>query len=163
MLTLGHFYFIKDQFFIDYPDRYLMKNKEVVAGVLHHRPCFFTFLDASTGLYWMIPISSQLSKFKPIAEKKAIKYGGTCDTIVFGDVLGYEKAFLIQNMFPIIDSYVDSEYKDSRALISVEVNKILEAELITKAKKVLALQRGGGKFIFPNVIEIEQDLLRKLP
>lgn len=25
----GHFYFIEEQYFIDFPDKYLMKNKEV--------------------------------------------------------------------------------------------------------------------------------------
>jgi len=159
--TIGRFYFIKEQFFVDYPDPYLMKNKEVIRGVEHKRPCFFTFLDSSTGLYWMIPISSQLAKFKPIAAKKVARFG-TCDTIVFGDVLGHEKAFLIQNMFPITDSYVDSEYQDSRALIAVKVNGLLEAELITKAKKVLALQRTGAQFIFPDVLEIEKQLLAKI-
>jgi len=161
ILTLGRFYFIKDQFFVDYPDPFLMKNKEVINGVEHNRPCFFTFFDSAKGLYWMIPISSQLSKFKPIATKKTIRYG-SCDTIVFGDVLGHEKAFLIQNMFPIIDSYVDSEYQDLRALIAVQVDGVLEAELITKAKKVLALQRSGSQFIFPNVLDIEKDLLTKI-
>ena len=159
--AIGRFYFIKEQFFVDYPDPYLMKNKEVINGIEHKRPCFFTFRDSSTGLYWMIPISSQLRKFKPIAAKKSARFG-FCDTIVFGDVLGHEKAFLIQNMFPIIDSYVDSEYQDSRALIPVRVDGVFEAELITKAKKVLALQRTGAQFIFPNVLEIEKDLLSKI-
>ena len=29
-----------------------------------------------------------------------------CDTIVFGEVLGHEKAFLIQNMCPITEKYM---------------------------------------------------------
>lgn len=106
----------------------------------------------------MIPISSQLSKFKPIAATKIARYR-TCDTIVFGDVLGHEKAFLIQNIFPIIDSYIDSEYRDSRALVAVKVSGVLEADIITKAKKVMALQRNGSKLIFPSVLDIEKDLM----
>lgn len=43
----------------------------------------------------MIPFSSQVSKFKGIYNKKMQKYN-RCDTIVFGEVLGHEKAFLIQ-------------------------------------------------------------------
>lgn len=56
----GHFYFINDQYFIDFHDPYLMQNKEVINGQEHNRPCFFAFEDSNNkGLYWMIPFSSQ--------------------------------------------------------------------------------------------------------
>ena len=84
-----------------------------------------------------------------------------CDTIVFGEVLGHEKAFLIQNMCPITPQYMKNEYFDSRANIPVRVNGILEKELKDKASKVLALQRRGSKLIFPNVLEIESKLINQ--
>lgn len=40
-MDTGHFYFIKDQYFIDFPDTKLMQNKETVNGKTHNRPCFF--------------------------------------------------------------------------------------------------------------------------
>lgn len=82
-----------------------------------------------------------------------------CDTIVFGEVLGHEKAFLIQNMCPITPEYMKNEYIDSRANIPVRVNGVLEKELKEKASKILALQRRGLKLIFPNVLEIERKLI----
>ena len=99
-MEIGHFYYIEDQYFIDFPDNYLMQNKETVNEQMHDRPCFYTFQDSASGLYWMIPFSSQVSKFRSIYNKKIEKYK-KCDTIVFGEVLGHEKAFLIQNMCPI--------------------------------------------------------------
>ena len=69
-MKIGHFYYIKDQYFIDFPDTYLMQNKETVNGKVHDRPCFYAFKDHSSGLYWMIPFSSQVSKFKNIYDKK---------------------------------------------------------------------------------------------
>jgi hypothetical protein len=39
---------------------------------------------------------------------------------------------------------------------------IFEKELISKAKKVLALQRKGIKLIFPDVLKIEKELMKKL-
>lgn len=30
----GHFYYIEDRYFIDFPDQYLMRNKETVNGKL---------------------------------------------------------------------------------------------------------------------------------
>ena len=84
-----------------------------------------------------------------------------CDTIVFGEVLGYEKAFLIQNICPITENYIKNEYYDSRAHIPVRINGQLEKELKQKANKILALQRKGIKLIFPEVLAIERELLDK--
>lgn len=69
-METGHFYYIDDSYFVDFPDSYLMKNKETVNGQAHDRPCFYTFKDNSTGLYWMIPFLSQVSKFKKIYNSK---------------------------------------------------------------------------------------------
>lgn len=159
-MEIGHFYYIDDQYFKDFPDSYLMQNKEKVNGQLHDRPCFYAFQDSNTQLFWMIPFSSQVSKFKGIYNKKMQKYH-RCDTIVFGEVLGHEKAFLIQNMCPITEKYMKNEYLDSVANIPVRVDGRLEKELKDKAGKVLALQRKGAKLIFPDVLSIEKELLNQ--
>ncbi len=158
----GHFYFINDQYFIDFPDPFLMQNKEIVNGKVHNRPCFYAFEDSShKGLYWLIPFSSQTNKFQTIYNNKIAKHQ-KCDTIVFGNVLGHKKAFLIQNMCPIISKYINNEYFDSKSGVPVRVDKSLEHELITKAKKVLALCHKGKKLIFPDVIAIESELIKLL-
>lgn len=159
-MEVGHFYYIDDSYFVDFPDPYLMKNKETINGQVHDRPCFYTFQDTSTGIYWMIPFSSQVAKFKDIYDTKVQKYK-RCDTIVFGEVLGHEKAFLIQNMCPITAEYMKNEYFDSKANVPVRVDGVLEKELKEKASKVLVLQRKGSKLIFPNVLEIESKLINK--
>lgn len=158
-MEIGHFY-LEDQYFIDFPDNYLMQNKETVNEQMHDRPCFYTFQDSASGLYWMIPFSSQVSKFRSIYNKKIEKYK-KCDTIVFGEVLGHEKAFLIQNMCPITKEYMKNEYIDVRTNIPVRVDGVLEKELKEKAARVLALQRKGIKLIFPDVLDIEKRLIEK--
>jgi len=157
-MDIGHFYFLTDQYFIDFPDEYLMKNKEVIGGIVHDRPCFFAFQDGKTGLYWMIPFSSKVEKYKTIYEQKIKKYG-KCDTIAFGDVLGHEKAFLIQNMCPITTKYVKNQYIDSVSSVPVRLNGAFERQLIRQARKVLTLQRRGAHLIFPDVLGIEESLL----
>lgn len=160
MINSGHFYYLMDQYFVDFPDSYLMKNKETIDGEVHDRPCFYAYKDNNTGIYWMIPFSSQVDKYKKYYNKKMEKYK-RCDTIVFGDVLGHEKAFLIQNMCPITAEYVKNEYIDSTSKKPVQIDRRLEKELIEKAKKVLILQRKGIHLIFPDVWTIEQKLLCK--
>lgn len=137
LMDKGHFYYINDQYFIDFPDPMLMNNKEAVNGQAHDRPCFYAFKDTNTGLYWMIPISSQVSK------------------------LGKEKTFLIQNMCPITSSYIKNEYVNSMANVPVRIDGVFEHMLLDKAKRVLALQRKGVKLIFPDVLSIEAKLLKQ--
>lgn len=152
----GHFYFIKDQYFIDFPDPFLMQNK----GQQHDRPCFYAFKDNNTGFYWMIPFSSKVVKFKQIYQSK-VNRNGRCDTIDFGPVLGHEKAFLIQNMFPITQDYMKEEYIDSNSNVPVRINGAFETQLTNKARRVLTLQRRGFNLIYPDVLSIEQKLLLK--
>lgn len=156
----GHFYYINDQYFIDFPDSYLMKNKETINGQVHDRPCFYSFEDTNTGLFWMIPFSSQVCKYRNYYNQKVAKYK-KCDTITFGSVLGHEKAFLIQNMCPITAAYIKNEYLDKATYAPVRISGNFEQELVTKAKRVLALQRKGIKLIFPDVLSIEAKLLEK--
>lgn len=157
-MRLGHFYFLSDQYFVDFQDGYLMSNKESLNGTVHDRPCFYAFQDSKTKLFWMIPISSQIRKFRRIYEEKISKRG-VCDTIDFGYVLGHEKAFLLQNMCPVTEKYIKNEYLDAVHNQPVKLDGAFERQLVQKANKVLALQRKGVKLIFPDVIAIEEKLL----
>lgn len=159
-MTEGHFYFIDDKYFVDFPDPKLMRNKESLDGEMHDRPCFYAFQDKRTGLFWMIPFSSKVDKFETIYNTKILKYK-RCDTIVFGNVLGSKKAFLIQNMCPLTEFYIRNEYIDSKSHIPVQLDAMLSKELLVKAKRVLELQRRGIPLIFPDVLAIERILLSK--
>ena len=132
-MNKGCFYFIKNEYFEDFKDPYLMTNKEKVENEIHNRPCFYAFFDEKAKLFWMISFSSKVEKFRKIYNDKIATYK-TCDTIMFGDVLGHEKAFLLQNMCPIIDKYILNEYKDEND-VAVRVEEIFEKELISKARK----------------------------
>jgi hypothetical protein len=157
LMKIGSFYFLKDQYFIDFPDPYLARNKETISGQAHDRPCFFSFSDGNDKIFWMIPFSSNISKYRRIYNDKVSKRG-KCDTIDFGKVLGFEKAFLIQNMCPVVDRYISNQYEDSNA-VPVRVDGVLEKRLIQNGRKVLALVRQGKPLIFPNVLKIEAELL----
>ena len=158
----GHFYFLTDQYFTDFPDPLLMKNKETINGQIHDRPCFYAFEDVHhKDIFWLIPFSSQIYKFTNIYNSKIAKYQ-ICDTIVFGNVLGHKKAFLIQNMCPVTSQYVRNEYLDSTGNVPVRISVSLENELVDKAKRVLALQRQGKKLIFPDIFSIESKLIESL-
>ena len=64
-------------------------------------------------------------------------------------------------MCPTSIKYIDEEYFDSKNNVPVTLDGGFEKVLIQKATKVLALQRQGRKLIFPNVLKIEQELLKQ--
>jgi hypothetical protein len=159
-MQYGHFYFLVDDYFVRFPDGYLMQNK---GTPFHDRPCFYAFEDNNNrGIYWMIPFSSQIKKYKRIYYSKLHKKG-FCDTIVFGKVLGKLKAFLIQNMCPTTVEYIGNEYYSYSEKSMVRIEDFLEEEIINKATKVLALVRNGEpELVFPDILKIEKELLSEL-
>jgi len=154
----GQFIFIKEQYFKDFPDSQLMKNKEIVGGKTSGRPCFLAFEgDNNPEILWCVPISSQVSKYKKVYDDKMQKFG-KCNTIRFGEVLGQERAFLIQNMFPITRKYIKSTYMDKNTSNPVTLPPRTEKDVVKHAKQVLNLYNIGKKIIFPNVSLIENVL-----
>lgn len=114
-------------------------------------------------LFWFIPISTRIDKYQKIYNnkiQKQIKLGKrpSIDTIVFGYVANTYSTFLIQNMFPVTEEYVESQYIKNRVPITLS-NK-LQAEIISKANKVLNLyNRGMKNIIFPDINKILSKLL----
>lgn len=147
------FYIIKDKFFDDMPDPYLKGNK---AG---NRPHYYCFEDTATGVYWMIPLSSRVDKYKRIADNKA-KAGKPCDIIHIVKLDdSRESTFLIQDMFPITEEYIEREYTiagNHLMLTSEHTVAIIEQ----KARKVLAMLKRGVKFTptQPDVLSILKKL-----
>lgn len=147
----GKFYFIKDEFFDKINEKLLCLNKREKSK----RPCYYCFKDTKDEyIFWFVPISSKIEKYKKIYIEKEQKYGKV-DNIVFGYVEGEERAFLIQNMFPILEKYIIEKYiKQKRDVI---VNKELKIELKRKANKILRLvEKGYRNLVFPDIIEIRK-------
>lgn len=55
-------------------DPFLKGNKK------GNRPHYYCFKESNTGIYWIIPMSSKLEKYKKIIETKELK-GKPCDTL----------------------------------------------------------------------------------
>ena len=161
-IDVGCFYFIKDNFFDVIDDPELMQNKE--NG--NKRPCYYCFKSKENDkIIWFIPISTKVDKYKKIYDKKIqkqIELGKTpsIDTIVFGYVSNTYSTFLIQNMFPVTEEYIEDKYIKNNVAITLS-NK-LQQEIISKANKVLKLYKHGMKnIIFPDIDRILNELLEK--
>ena len=157
----GKFCFLSDRYYTDFQDPYLMKNKEVIGGVMHDRPCFFAFQDSITPeILWLVPISSNYAKYKILYDKKISRYG-KCNTIRFGEVLGKQAAFLIQNMCPVTEQYIREVYVDKNG-VPVQIDGRTVDDVISNAREVLAINKRGVKIIFPDVNRIHKILCEQL-
>lgn len=154
-INVGYFYFIKDEFFEVVDDKELMKNKESGS----QRPCYYCFKSrVNDKIMWFIPVSTKIEKYQKIYDKKIekqIKLGKnpSVDTIVFGYVSNVYSAFLIQNMFPVTEQYIENQY--IRNNVTIRLSNKLQKEIIEKANKVLTLYNNGMKnIVFPNLDKI---------
>lgn len=161
IMNEGIFCFISDDYLKKFSNHNLMENKETINGETHNRPCYYTFKDGESPIYWVVPISSQFDKYKEIYDEKCKKYNDY-DGIVFGYVLGRKAAFLIQNMCPITDEYIIEEYIDSTTNTCVSIPTKLKKEINAKARKAVRLYRRGIKIVFANILEIESVLIAEL-
>lgn len=157
----GQFCFLTDAYFKDFPDDRLMRNKEVISGISHNRPCFFAFPDKqSPEIYWLIPISSKVEKYRVHYDKKMEKYG-YCTTIAFGNVAGAEAVFLIQNTCPATQRYINNIYFD-RKNVPVRIDDRLAEHVVRCARKTLSEYFRGKAVIFPDVRKIKAALQQQL-
>lgn len=110
--------------------RTLCKNKE--NG--NYRPTFYCMRDEKTSLLWLVPLSSRVEKFQAIYNKQIEKYGN-CLTIVMGEYDGKQAAFLLQNMLPITEKYLDHIHTRNNNPVPVKYS--IQTEIRTKMKRIL--------------------------
>jgi len=147
------FYIIRDQFFTDMADPYLKGNKG------ENRPHYYCFEDTRNGIYWMIPLSSRIEKYQKIIEKWESK-GKSCDILHIATLdNGKKSAFLLQDMFPMTDEYVEREYTVAGNHLMVTSEKTIRI-IEKKARKVVGMLKRGVKFTptQPDVIAILKKL-----
>ena len=151
----GYVYHIKNEYFEFVKDEKLMTNHEGDSI----RPNYFCIKINDENVMWFVPMSSKVEKYKKIIQNKMKKYK-KCDTIVIGNYRGREHAFLIQNMFPITEKYID--HIDTIEGKALKVPSETRRDIERKVEKVLLLKEKGINLIFPNVDKITEKLLKEL-
>lgn len=154
----GKFYFISNEFIKKYGIKYnLMKNKETG----NKRPCYFCFKDKiNENIIWFVPISKQYEKYTTIYEKKKEKLKREPLNFVFGIVKDENAVFLIQNMFPTIEKYIEEKYQVRNN--DVTISMPLQKEIIEKAESVLRLEEKNIHVSFSNLIKFREELLNDM-
>ena len=107
----------------------------------------------------MIPLSSRIDKYKQIMEKKE-KAGKPCDILHIVKLDdSRESAFLIQDMFPITEEYIEREYTIAGNHLML-TSEHTAKEIEQKARKVIGMLKRGIKFTptQPDVMAILENL-----
>jgi len=149
MLKKTGFYVISDRFFQEVNDPYLKGNKQ------GNRPHYYCLQDTSDGIYWMIPLSSQVEKYQRIIDKR-LAAKRSCDTLHIVELDNNRKsAFLIQDLFPITEEYIQREYTVAGNHLMLTSEHVAR-EIEKKARKVIGMLKRGISFTptQPNVLAI---------
>ena len=126
----GYIYHIKDEYFDKVNDKGLMINHE--NG--HARPTYFTIKDKD--ILWFIPLSSKVSKYQSIIDKKVKKYG-SCKSIMIDEIANKKSVILLQNAFPTLEKYIDHVHIMNGK--PIKVIDTLKEEIIKNFNFLLAL------------------------
>lgn len=140
MIEKHGFYIIKDEFFEIANDKYLRHNKG------EDRPHYYCVRDSEDGFLWVIPLSKRVEKYKNIIKERESK-NLPCDILHIAKLAnGKESVFLIQDIFPITEEYIDREYtlfNKPYVLKNEKLIKIIER----KANKIIGLLKKNIQYM----------------
>lgn len=149
----GYVYYIADAYYKLVNDPKLMQNK----GNGHRRPCYCCKISDETGLYWMIPLSSQKTKFQKAYAEALSKYGN-CLTLALGQFAGRDAAFLIQNAFPVTEDFVEDIYVANNN--PVPLHSKLQKIIYGKFQGCLAIHRKGYHTFYTDIDKAQYIMLQ---
>lgn len=151
-IKTGYIYHIKDDFFDKINAKGLMINHENGKA----RPTYFTIKDGD--ILWFIPLSSKVSKYKPIIEKKIKKYG-SCKSIMISEIANKKSVILIQNAFPTLEKYIDHPHiVDGKPLKVIDT---LKSKILYNFNSSLAMKSQGTNLFFTDIDKIKEKMLEE--
>lgn len=149
----GYIYHIKDDFFDKINDKGLMINHE--NG--HSRLTYFTIKDKN--ILWFIPLSSKISKYQSIIDKKIKKYGN-CKSIMISEIANRKSVILLQNAFPTLEKYIDHPHTING--VPVRVSDNLKYKILENFNSLLALKKQGTNLFFADIDKIKEKMLAEI-
>lgn len=145
-------YKVKDEYFTDFPNEKHMHNK---AG----RPFYYAVKD-KTGIYWFVPLSSQVENFRRKIEAVEVKRGiGNCIQYHIGTIMGDLRVFRICDMLPITTRYVDEEFTMNGKPYIVK-DKALVTAISRKARDFIKQLELGRMYSQVGALSIRETLVK---
>lgn len=147
-------YIVKDAYFNEFASAGWMWNKK------ESRPHYLALKDSS-GLVWMIPMSSRVENYKAkISRIEKQRGAGNCLYYHIGVIAGKERAFVVSGMFPVTPDYISHPYTINR-IPYVVADKRLVQKLNSKMRRYLRLLEQGVMQDANHVLAIRNKLLQR--
>lgn len=145
-------YIVKDEFFTRFDaQQKLMDNKQ------ERRPYYLGMQDKS-GMLWLIPLSSQVSKYAAAIKRYEDKLGeGRCIFYYIAKVKGADKAFLIGDAFPCTAAYIKKPFTVNGTPYIFQNKEDIKA-LRSKLSQFVSLVRAKKLHPNANILELERQL-----
>lgn len=146
-------YIIKDSYFSRFPNSTWVNNKG------ENRPHFYAISDSS-GLMWMIPMTTQVDGIKRKIAKEEQKYGrGNCIYYHVGVIAGEERGFKISDMFPVSDDYILRAYTMHGQEYVVQTKSLID-EIEKRASKFLNMVERNAIKPSRDILGIKSQLIK---
>ena len=152
-IRTGYIYHIKDEFFDKINNNGLMINHENGRS----RPTYFTIKDKD--ILWFIPLSSKVSKYQDIIDKKVKKYG-SCKSIMIAEIADRKSVILLQNAFPTLEKYIAHPHIVNGK--PLKVIDTLKDEILDNFKYLMALKKEGRNLFFTDIDAIKEKIISEL-
>ena len=153
-------YHMKLEFYSKFNDPYLTNPKTT-------RPFYCCIQDTKIPkIYWMIPMSTRIQKAQEMINKISNGVMCHCHLVEIATNIGSKpSAFMILDAFPVIEKYVDKNYKIGQHPFVI-LDHSLVLELKRKLKKVINIKKSRGRlnsksidiFKIYNKLKIELDM-----
>lgn len=145
-------YIVKDAYFQRFPNTTWSDNKG------QRRPHYYAFRRPD-GIFWMIPVSSQVETARRTINKfESAHPGKKCLYCHIGQIAGKEQSFNISSMFPVTEKYIDRPFEFFGRAYIVSVSR-LNDEVLDKANTYLNMVERGRLYNSRDIFSIRDQLL----
>ncbi len=145
-------YKVSDSYFSDFADPKHLYNKQ------QNRP-YFLALKGNNGVYWLIPLSSKVEKYRAKIQADEKKHGESVFNHI-GKVKNEERAFLIGNVIPVTEEYIVGPFTIGGTPYVVANETEIKA-IRSKLRRYLSLVRNKKLYPTVDILGIERKLLSK--
>lgn len=142
-------YIVSDQYFADFPSVRHMSNK-------HENRPYYMVVKESSGILWLVPLSSQVEKYNAKIRADEQKHG-ECIYYYIANVKGRESAFLIGNAIPATERYIKKAFTVMGKPFVVR-DKADIKKIKSKLSRYLTMVRRGIMTPAVDILEIERTL-----
>jgi hypothetical protein len=150
-MAVNGLYIVKDEYFSDFPSVKHMDNK-------HESRPYYMAIKGESGIFWMVPISHQVDKYREKIKKDEARHGNSLYAYIC-NIKGSPRAVLTGNVVPVTANYLRPFNVNGKPFIIKDSADIKAIK--SKVGRYIALARQGKIRPAVDILEIEKKLINR--